>query len=320
LVKKLLEEGHFVHGTVRDLQSGKHRFLNDLPQAKTHLKLYEADLIKDGSFTEAMQGCAGVFHVAGPWLTQAQWDDHWNPIVNGTRNVMTSAIHTHSVNRIVLVSSCAAVYCICSKYLNPERHTYDENSWNSLKPEDHDENCQKSKSAEKSYFQAKTAAEHLAWELVKDANTKDVNRKLSLVSVNPSVVFGPPLSTPSGIEELNTSLQLLPGLFFGGDSGGTGIADVDDVVEILYRAMNSPNANGRYIVNGGSYHYSRISSLLAQLYPDKCFAEEVADDSVIPIFNTDKTTSQLQIKFRSLEDTLKKTVDALIAKNCIPSF
>jgi nucleoside-diphosphate-sugar epimerase len=321
LVNKLLSEGHRVHGTVRDLSNTqKYNFLLELPNAKTHLKLFDADLLKEGSFNAAIEGCTGVFHVASPWLSQGEWADHWEPIVNGTRNVMTAVINHPSVHRVVLVSSCAAVYCVCSKFLNNEKHSYDENHWNSLQAEDHDEACQKNKSAEKSYFQSKTAAERLAWDLVKESNAKDSNRKLSMVSIAPSVIFGPPLSTPSGVEALNTSLQLLPGLFFGGDNGGTGVVDIKDVSEALYKAMINPAAQGRYILNGGSYHFSKLSSTLASLYPDRCFAEEVTDDSVIPQFNTEKTKKELGIAFTPLETTLKSTIDVLIAKNCLPSF
>jgi nucleoside-diphosphate-sugar epimerase len=322
LVNKLLAEGNIVHATVRDLSNAqKYNFLYDLPNAKTNLKLFEADLLKEGSFNAALAGCSGLFHVAGPWLSQGTWAEHWEPIVNGTRNVISSAINHPSIHRIVLVSSCAAVYCVCSGLFNKEKCHYTESDWNSLQATDHDQACQASKSAEKSYFQAKTAGERQAWELVKEANLKDPNRKLSLVSINPSVVFGPPLSSPSGIETLNTSLQILPGLFFGGDSGGTGTVDVKDVTEALYKAMINPNANGRYILNGGSYHFSKIASLLAKLYPDRCFGEEVPnDESLIPYFNTDRAKLELGIQFTPFEVTLKSTMDALISKNCLPSF
>jgi nucleoside-diphosphate-sugar epimerase len=319
LVNKLLSEGNIVHATVRDLSNAqKTNFLFNLPNAKTNLKLFEADLLKEGSFNTAISGCSGLFHVAAPWLSQAAWAEHWEPIVNGTRNVITSAIHSPTVHRIVYVSSCAAVYCVCSKLFNADKCHYTEADWNSLLASDHDQACQNNKSAEKSYFEAKTAAEKLAWELVKEANEKDLNRKLSIVSINPSVVFGPPLSNPTGVETLNTSLQILPGLFFGGDSGGTGTVDVKDVTEALYRAMINLHANGRYILNGGSYHFSKIASLLAKLYPERCFGEEVPDESLIPHFNTDRTKKDLGIEFIPIEVTLKSTMDALIIKNCLP--
>lgn len=44
----------------------KVKHLLDLPKAETHLRLWKADLMDEGSFDDAIQGCAGVFHVATP--------------------------------------------------------------------------------------------------------------------------------------------------------------------------------------------------------------------------------------------------------------
>ncbi len=44
----------------------KVKHLLELPKAKTHLTLWKADLADEGSFDDAIKGCAGVFHVATP--------------------------------------------------------------------------------------------------------------------------------------------------------------------------------------------------------------------------------------------------------------
>ena len=44
----------------------KVKHLLDLPNAGTHLSLWKADLTEEGSFDDAIHGCAGVFHVATP--------------------------------------------------------------------------------------------------------------------------------------------------------------------------------------------------------------------------------------------------------------
>ena len=44
----------------------KVNYLLELPNAKTHLTLWKADLNEEGSFNEAIKGCSGVFHVATP--------------------------------------------------------------------------------------------------------------------------------------------------------------------------------------------------------------------------------------------------------------
>lgn len=44
----------------------KVKHLIQLPKAETNLTLWKADLTKEGSFEEAVEGCHGVFHVATP--------------------------------------------------------------------------------------------------------------------------------------------------------------------------------------------------------------------------------------------------------------
>jgi bifunctional dihydroflavonol 4-reductase/flavanone 4-reductase len=44
----------------------KVRHLLDIPKAGEKLKLFRADLIEEGSFDAAINGCDGVFHVASP--------------------------------------------------------------------------------------------------------------------------------------------------------------------------------------------------------------------------------------------------------------
>jgi len=44
----------------------KVQHLLDLPNAKTLLTLWKADLSEEGSYDDAINGCDGVFHVATP--------------------------------------------------------------------------------------------------------------------------------------------------------------------------------------------------------------------------------------------------------------
>ncbi|PON78594.1 NAD(P)-binding domain containing protein [Parasponia andersonii] len=75
LVKTLLDNGHTVRTTVRDPGDvGKVGFLRELNGAKDRLKIYEADLMVEGSFDEAVQGVDGVYHTASPVLVP--YDDN----------------------------------------------------------------------------------------------------------------------------------------------------------------------------------------------------------------------------------------------------
>lgn len=67
LVKKLLENGCFVHATLRNLgDESKIGLLRTLPHANTNLVLFEANIYNPREFEHAIQGCEYVFHVATP--------------------------------------------------------------------------------------------------------------------------------------------------------------------------------------------------------------------------------------------------------------
>ncbi|KAL2610514.1 hypothetical protein R1flu_029087 [Riccia fluitans] len=61
IVKRLLEKGYRVRGTVRDpANSTKTKHLRDLPGAEERLEQVGADLLVEGSFDVAVEGCVGV--------------------------------------------------------------------------------------------------------------------------------------------------------------------------------------------------------------------------------------------------------------------
>lgn len=112
LISQLLSRGYTVHTTVRSLQNqAKVQPLRQLrdshPDGK--LLLFEADLLQDGSFQPAMQGCSVVYHVASPFKMAEKIKDGdaemLKPALQGTRNVLNTVQETPSVTRVVLTSS-----------------------------------------------------------------------------------------------------------------------------------------------------------------------------------------------------------------------
>jgi hypothetical protein len=68
-IKFLLDDGHTVHGTVRDKDGEKYQFLKELEGAKERLKLFSVpDLAADGAFDEALEGADFALHLASPYI------------------------------------------------------------------------------------------------------------------------------------------------------------------------------------------------------------------------------------------------------------
>ncbi|XP_024532703.1 tetraketide alpha-pyrone reductase 1 isoform X2 [Selaginella moellendorffii] len=113
LVKRLLEEGYYVVGTVRDPDdASKTAHLWELPGARERLDLKKADLITPGAFDDIVQGCHGVFHIAAAVTNRYKEDpltEIVDPCVLGTLNVLNACKRSTTVKRVVCTSSVAAV-------------------------------------------------------------------------------------------------------------------------------------------------------------------------------------------------------------------
>ena len=111
LIKKLLEKGYNVNGTVRSLKNEKK--IQHLLSTVTNenqvgkLQLFEANLLEKDSFKDCFKDADGIFHIASPFQYRINdpQKDLIGPAVNGTTNVLKEAFKNEKIKRIVLTSS-----------------------------------------------------------------------------------------------------------------------------------------------------------------------------------------------------------------------
>lgn len=238
LVKLLLQEGWTVHATVRDLaKAQKMRGLAQLHQSyPDRLKLFAADLLSEGSFDKAMEGCDTVFHVASPFYLPEQIRDPerdlLEPALKGTRNVLGSANRSLSVDKVVLTSTIGAMFGDYADVLGMKGRLLTEDQFNTS-----------STLQNNPYHYSKVVAEQEAWRI---ANGQ---KRWRMVAINPGLVLGPALTPSSESGSLFLLDELMRGVFFYGvPDFSFATVDVRDVARAHLAAALNERASGRYIV------------------------------------------------------------------------
>lgn len=238
LVKRLLERGYEVHSTVRSTaDAAKMRPLREMQE--THpgqLSLFEADLLKEGAFDEAMSGCRVVFHVASPFRMPEKIKDGRRDMVDpallGTRNVLAAVERTPTVDKLVLTSTVGAIFGDYSDVLAMDDAVLSERYFNTTSTVENNP-----------YHYAKTVAERAAWD------AEAAQGRWRMVAVNPGLILGPSLTPASESGSLFLLDELFKGYFFYGapDFSFTTV-DVRDVAQAHIAAAEDPDAKGRYIL------------------------------------------------------------------------
>lgn len=250
IVKRLLDEGLTVHATVRDPNSEKKLAHLRAAEAQSPgtLKFFRADLLEPGSFHDAVRGCSIVFHTASPFQMSVKdpYADLVKPAEDGTRNLLDAVNATPSVQRVVLTSSCAAIYGDNADLERTPRGVFDEDVWNTSSSLEH-----------QPYSYSKTQAERAAWEIA------DAQDRWMLVVINPSLVMGPGLKIHTGSESFNIIKQMGDGTMKAGvPDMGFGVVDVRDLAEAHLRGAFVPEAKGRHVVSGHNTAFPEMAQAL----------------------------------------------------------
>lgn len=327
VIKYLLEQGHQVHTTVRDLKNEeKTRHLLKMDEENTgDLKLFEADLLEEGSFRDAMEGVEYVFHMASPFQVYGIKNPKKqliDPALQGTRNVLTTANKSEKVKRVVLTSSVAAVYGDNSDINRTPDGIFTEEHWNTTSNEKH-----------QPYNYSKTLAEREAWKIQEGQNQWD------LTTINPGFVMGPSLSTRTDSTSISFMRSLLNGDFKQGVPGlYFGVVDVRDVAHAHIQAAFRPEAKGRHILVSESLPIIEMAAFIREKFPDyplpskslpkwmlflmgpfMGFSWKFTRNNIgIPLkFDNSFSKENLGIKYRPVGDSLKDHAEQIIRDGLI---
>ena len=210
LVRRLLKSGNRIRIFVRRPPPAE--FLND-----RNIEVFLGDLGDPAAVDQAVAGTEIVYHLGAAMNGSAH--DHERGTVCGTQNIVNSVIR-HDVLRLVHISSLSCLHAAISG-----RGAVIKEDW-PVEP---------SPQKRGAYTQAKTAAEKIVLDAVRD-------RKLRAVVLRPGRVFGPGMTllTPEVARRMRNFFVIL-----GDGTRELPLVYVEDVIDAIVLAVETSKFDGR---------------------------------------------------------------------------
>jgi predicted dehydrogenase/nucleoside-diphosphate-sugar epimerase len=210
LVRRLLQEGNRVRIFVR--RQPEPEFTSD-----GNVEVFLGDLGDPAAVDRAVAGTQLVYHVGAAMKGGAH--DHERGTVCGTQNIVDSALR-HAVERLVYISSLSCLHAAVAR-----RGDVITEDW-PVEP---------SPTKRGAYTQAKTAAEKIVLDAVRD-------RHLRAVLLRPGRVFGPGMTllTPEVARKMGSLFVIL-----GDGTRELPLVYVEDVIDAIVRAAETSKFDGR---------------------------------------------------------------------------
>ncbi|MEO8861151.1 MAG: NAD-dependent epimerase/dehydratase family protein [Ginsengibacter sp.] len=225
LVKQLLEKGYTVIA-----------IYNSTPVKLSHenLEIQQCDILDMSALEEIMEGVSNVYHCAAVVSFEPKDKAHLFKInIEGTENIVNACINAN-VQKLVHVSSVAAIGRIRNGETVNEKMTWTEETSNSI------------------YAKSKYLGELEVW--------RGIGEGLQAAIVNPSIILG-------GDNWNDGSSALFKSVYNGFKwytEGVSGFVDVRDVAIAMIMLMNSKISGERFILNSENLSYKEIFSLMAK--------------------------------------------------------
>ncbi|QPC97839.1 NAD-dependent epimerase/dehydratase family protein [Qipengyuania soli] len=320
VIDQLLAKGYTVHTTVRNRAKSEPKLRQRWATAGDRLKVFQADLMSDEGWAEAVKGCNAVAHVASPFPigVPKDKDELVVPAREGTLRALRFA-NSVGIKRFVQTSSAAAI-----AYGHPEKDHFDHTDWTNLD------------AGVPPYIESKTVAERAARDWVA-ANAPD----MVFCSVNPVAVFGPVYD-----DDVSTSIEIVKKVIDGSipliPNMGICVTDVRDVAEAHVRAIEAPAeqvAGERFPTSEKFMWIREMAETVRQRTPE--YAKKVPSrpmpDFMVKLLapfmpemkqikgelgnvrdvSGKHTEDVLGFKFISAEQTIEDTVRSLVAKGLV---
>ncbi|XP_076938375.1 putative anthocyanidin reductase [Bidens hawaiensis] len=318
LVKTLLDKGHAVNATVRNLDNCDR--LLKLWRGGDRLKLFKADLHEDGSFDEAVRGCDGVFHVAASMDVIVKPTDDARavesnvikPSINGALNILRSCLRSNSVKRVVFTSSVSTL---------TGRNKQGE--WVPVV----DESCQipvdavwNNKSCGWVYVLSKRLTEDAAFQFANENNIQLVSI-ITTTAAGPFLTLTAPLSVRVLLSPLTGDSKLLPVLSaVNSRMGSIAVVHTEDICNAHLYLMEHDEAQGRYICCTNSCTMSELAHHFAKVYPSTNSQSVLEAEMIsVPTEISSKKLKDLGFRYKySLQEVIHQTVDCCIDYGFLP--
>jgi len=205
VLSALLSSGYRVRGIVRSLDKATHLEKSHAQHVNSGDLTFEcvANIQENGALDAVMADVDYCCHIASPYFTTSDnpIKELIEPAVNGTRNVMSSALKSPKLKRLTILSSFAAVVDLAK---NPRPgYVYTSADWNPLTRQDG------AGDGYLAYHVSKTEAERAVWDMHRAAQPP---AHFDICTLCPPMIYGPPLheiDAAKGIAGLNTSLKRL---------------------------------------------------------------------------------------------------------------
>ena len=254
VVAQLLQSGRQVRATVRNPKNAA--FLKSLPIAEGgSLQIVAMDLLDFASVRSAVSDCKDVIHCAASLYVGAKNPqlDVVDPSIEGTTNLVKALQQAGVVERIIHTSSVAAIRSTSHK----NGTIFSIADW-----------CDDATVKSNPYGLAKAGAEKVMRQWVESQDTKSKPR---LITIHPSIVFGPILSARHKIG----SMSILQHFYSGPPfvlKININFVDVRDVAKAHVSALTNGQDGERYLIHKRGMWMHEIGAELCKLKPERKWA------------------------------------------------